>query len=281
MNNHNIAQALTIAGSDSGGGAGIQADLKTFQMRGVFGTSVITAVTAQNTLGVYDIHPIPLTTIEAQLKAIAEDFQISAFKLGMLGTAEIIECVSHALAKCRFGQMVLDPVMIAKGGAPLLQQSAVTALKQYLVPLAEIITPNLPEAEALTGIRIIDDRTVEQAARYLQQLGAKTVVIKGGHSGNSQSAVCRDWIFSEKQAFTLESPRYPTQHTHGTGCTFSACITAELAKGQSAVTAIKLAKQFITAAISNPLNIGHGHGPTNHWAFSCIPQERYNQYDRY
>ena len=267
MNNHNIAQALTIAGSDSGGGAGIQADLKTFQMRGVFGTSVITAVTAQNTLGVYDIHPIPLTTIEAQLKAIAEDFQISVFKLGMLGTAEIIECVSHALAKCRFGQMVLDPVMIAKGGAPLLQQSAVTALKQYLVPLAEIITPNLPEAEALTGIRIIDDRTVEQAARYLQQLGAKTVVIKGGHSGNSQSAVCRDWIFSEKQAFTLESPRYPTQHTHGTGCTLSSAIASYLAQNNDLLTAVGHAKHYITQAIihSQNLHVGQGHGPVDHF----------------
>ncbi|KGQ71403.1 phosphomethylpyrimidine kinase [Chelonobacter oris] len=270
---YNIPQALTIAGSDSGGGAGIQADLKTFQMRGVFGTTAITAVTAQNTLGVYDIHAVPLATIEAQLKAIAEDFQISAFKLGMLGTAEIIECVAESLKAHTFGLMVLDPVMIAKGGAPLLQQSAVSALKQHLLPLADIITPNLPEAETLTGIRIIDDKSAEQAARYLQDRGVKTVVIKGGHSQHSQSAVCRDRVFTPSDTFMLESPRYQTPHTHGTGCTFSACITAELAKGHNPNIAIRLAKQFITAAISRPLNIGHGHGPTNHWAFSSIPRQ--------
>ncbi|MGR6979862.1 bifunctional hydroxymethylpyrimidine kinase/phosphomethylpyrimidine kinase [Testudinibacter sp. P27/CKL/0425] len=270
-----IKQALTIAGSDSGGGAGIQADLKTFQMRGVFGTCAITAITAQNTLGVQDIHPIPITTIQAQLKAIADDFHISAFKLGMLGTAEIIEAVADSLARHTFGKMVLDPVMIAKGGAPLLQQSAVAALKQYLVPLADVITPNLPEAETLTGIRIVDDHTAKQAADYLQVLGAKIVVIKGGHSENSQSAVCRDWVFSPNGDFTLESPRFDTPHTHGTGCTFSACITAELAKGQQPNTAIRLAKQFISAAISHPLNIGHGHGPTNHWAFSATPPKGY------
>ncbi|WP_115306454.1 bifunctional hydroxymethylpyrimidine kinase/phosphomethylpyrimidine kinase [Pasteurella testudinis] len=272
MKKCNTAQAMTIAGSDSGGGAGIQADLKTFQMRGVFGTTAITAITAQNTLGVFDIHPIPLSTIEAQLKAIAEDFEIRAFKVGMLGTADIIECVADNVRRYHFGKMVLDPVMIAKGGARLMQQSAVQALKQHLIPLADIITPNLPEAEALTGIQIIDQRTVEQAARALQQLGAKTVVIKGGHSGNSQSAVCRDWVFPPAQYFNLESPRYPTTQTHGTGCTFSACITAELAKGQNELVAIRLAKQFITAAISKPLNIGHGHGPTNHWAFSFLPR---------
>lgn len=268
---HKIPQALTIAGSDSGGGAGIQADLKTFQMRTVFGTSVITAITAQNTLGVHDIHPIPTVTIQAQLKAIAEDFQISAFKLGMLGTAEIIECIADSLQQHSFGKMVLDPVMIAKGGASLLQQSAVTALKQHLLPYADIITPNLPEAEILTNVEIIDDNSAKRAAHILHDLGANFVVIKGGHSNHSQSAMCRDWVFTADDQFILESPRYHTQHTHGTGCTFSACITAELAKGQDAEAAIRLAKQFITAAISHPLNIGHGHGPTNHWAFSCLP----------
>ncbi|MXN89320.1 bifunctional hydroxymethylpyrimidine kinase/phosphomethylpyrimidine kinase [Pasteurella canis] len=266
----NIAQALTIAGSDSGGGAGIQADLKTFQMRGVFGTSAITAITAQNTLGVFDIHPIPLTTIEAQLKAIADDFHISAFKIGMLGTAEIIECVANALKKYQFGKMVLDPVMIAKGGAPLLQQNAVNALKQHLVPMAEVITPNLPEAEALTGIKIVDDKSALEAATLLQQMGAKNIVIKGGHTEDSQSTVCRDWIFTPTETFFLDSPRFPTKHTHGTGCTFSACLAAELAKGNSIVDAVKTAKAFITAAISDPLNIGHGHGPTNHWAYSKV-----------
>ncbi|SUT97273.1 phosphomethylpyrimidine kinase [Actinobacillus lignieresii] len=262
-----IAQALTVAGSDSGGGAGIQADIKTFQMRGVFGTSVLTAITAQNTLGVFDIHSVPLSTIESQLKAIAEDFQISAFKIGMLGTAEVIECVVNALRQYNFGKLVLDPVMIAKGGAPLLQQNAINALKTHLLPLADVITPNLPEAEALTGVKIIDDTTAYQAAKKLQDLGVKTVVIKGGHLADSQSTHCRDWVFTPNSQFTLECPRFPTRHTHGTGCTFSACITAELAKGQAVENAIKVAKAYISAAISHPLNIGQGHGPTNHWAY--------------
>ncbi|WP_109077098.1 bifunctional hydroxymethylpyrimidine kinase/phosphomethylpyrimidine kinase [Aggregatibacter kilianii] len=262
-----IVQALTIAGSDSGAGAGIQADLKTFQMRGVFGTSVITAVTAQNTLGVFDIHAIPLSTIQHQLKAIAEDFEIRAFKIGMLGSAEVVECVAEALHRYDFGHFVLDPVMIAKGGAPLLQESAVNSLRKFLLPQADVITPNRPEAKALTGIDVINDQTAQQAAQILQAQGVKTVVIKGGHSAHSQSAVCRDWVFMPEEHFILESPRYPTQQTHGTGCTFSACITAELAKGASVKQAIKTAKDYITAAISHPLNIGHGHGPTNHWAY--------------
>ncbi|PJG86033.1 bifunctional hydroxymethylpyrimidine kinase/phosphomethylpyrimidine kinase [Conservatibacter flavescens] len=263
----NFPQALTIAGSDSGGGAGIQADLKTFQMRRVFGTSAITAITAQNTLGVFDIHSIPLTTIESQLKAIAEDFSISAHKIGMLGTVETIECVANCLRQYDFGMLVLDPVMIAKGGAPLLKNNAIDALRQQLLPLADVITPNLPEAEALTGIVINDQRAVEKAARQLQEWGVKTVVIKGGHSQNSQSAVCSDWVFTPTEQFTFESPRFPTRHTHGTGCTFSACITAELAKGNSIYDSIQTAKAFISAAISQPLNIGQGHGPTNHWAY--------------
>ncbi|QLB12559.1 hydroxymethylpyrimidine/phosphomethylpyrimidine kinase [Bisgaardia hudsonensis] len=263
-----IAQALTIAGSDSGGGAGIQADLKTFQMRKVFGTTAITAITAQNTLGVFDIHPIPLTTIQAQLKAIAEDFNISAFKIGMLGTPEIIECVADSLKQYSFGKMVLDPVMVAKGGAPLLQQNAIQAMRTFLLPMADVLTPNLPEAQALTGIEIVDDNSAEKAARQLQAYGVKTVVIKGGHTNDSNSEICRDWIFTPSTDFVVESERYPTKHTHGTGCTFSACITAELAKGAEVEQAIRTAKEFITAAISHPLGIGQGHGPTNHWSYN-------------
>lgn len=264
-----IPQVLTIAGSDSGGGAGIQADLKTFQMRGVFGASVLTAITAQNTLGVFDIHTIPLKTIEAQLVAIREDFHISAAKIGMLGTAEIIECVAAFLADRPFGKLVLDPVMIAKGGAPLLQQQAVSSLIKYLLPLAELVTPNLPEAEALTGIAIHDDRYIQKAAVALQKQGAKNVIIKGGHSLNSQSPYCQDWVFlADGSHIVLQSPRFHTPHTHGTGCTFSACLTAELAKGKLLQSAVKIAKDFITAAIRYPLNIGHGHGPINHWGYA-------------
>ena len=221
-----IAQALTIAGSDSGGGAGIQADLKTFQMRGVYGMSVLAAVTAQNTLGVQAIHGVPLDIIRAQIDSIAADFQVAAFKIGMLGTAEVIECVAEKISGKPFGWLVLDPVMVAKGGAPLLQQNAVSALKRHLLPLADVLTPNLPEAEALTGIDIQTDADAERAARILQEAGVQTVVIKGGHSGESQSEICRDWVFMPDGQFTLESPRFPTPHTHGTGCTFSACLTA-------------------------------------------------------
>ena len=271
VNMSNIAQVLTIAGSDSGGGAGIQADLKTFQMQGVFGTSVITAVTAQNTLGVFDIHPIPLETIQAQLEAVKNDFQITSAKIGMLGTADIIECVADFLSHRPFGTLVLDPVMIAKGGAPLLQQQAVSALIKHLLPLADVITPNIPEVEALTGIKISNTASIQQAALDLQKQGAKNVIIKGGHSLNSQSQQCQDWILLQNgEHFVLESERFDTPHTHGTGCTFSACLTAELAKSVPLKSAVKTAKDFITAAISHPLNIGHGHGPTNHWAYNRL-----------
>lgn len=265
---NNIPQVLTIAGSDSGGGAGIQADLKTFQMQRVFGTSVLTAVTAQNTLGVLDIHMIPLKTIRSQLQAVKNDFNIASVKMGMLGTAEIIECVAECLKDRPFGNVVLDPVMFAKGGAPLLQPQAVSALIDHLLPLADVITPNLPETEALTGVMIYDEMSIKKAAKSLQMRGARNVIIKGGHSLNSQSEQCRDWIFLDDGGdFVLARPRFHTLHTHGTGCTFSACLTAELAKGKTLQSAVEIAKDFITEAISHPLNIGHGHGPTNHWAY--------------
>ncbi len=269
INTETFPQALTIAGSDSGGGAGIQADLKTFQQRRVFGMTVITAITAQNTLGVTDIHPVPTATIAAQMAAIAEDFQPRAFKIGMLGTAEIIACVAEGIKQHDFGLCVLDPVMVAKGGAPLLQQSATQALIEQLLPLADVLTPNLPEAEYLTGLKITDENSLRQAADKLLADGAKAVIIKGGHSENSVSSDCTDYVFTaEGKDFQVSAPRFDTPHTHGTGCTFSACITAELAKGNDMQTAIRTAKAFINAAISHPLGIGQGHGPTNHWAFS-------------
>lgn len=264
-----IAQALTIAGSDNGGGAGIQADLKTMQMQGVYGMSVITAVTAQNTLGVIDIHTIPTSNIEVQIQAIANDFAPTAFKIGMLGNADVINCVANNLntLKKGFGLCVLDPVMIAKGGTPLLENSAVNALKNKLVPMADVITPNIPEAEALTGLSIKTFDDVKKAAVALQKMGAKTVIIKGGHATTQD---CMDYVLTPNDNFTLTAKRVDTKHTHGTGCTFSACITAELAKGNSLEIAIHTAKDFITAAISQPMNgngIGHGHGAVNHWAY--------------
>ena len=260
-------QALTIAGSDSGGGAGIQADLKTFQMRNVFGTSVITAVTAQNTQGVWGIHPIPTTTIKAQLKAIADDFNIQAFKIGMLGDAEVIRCVAESLAQCDFGPLVLDPVMIAKGGAALLQEDAIDTLKSQLLPFATLITPNLPEVKVLTGIDVVDNHSAEKAAEKFEAMGIKNILIKGGHTESFAGEQSNDWLFTSGKMIILPAKRYPTPHTHGTGCTLSACITAELAKGLSIIEAVSVAKKFITAAISHPLNIGHQHGPVNHWAF--------------
>lgn len=261
-------QVLTIAGSDSGGGAGIQADLKTFQMRGVYGMSVITAITAQNTQGVFDIHYIPIEIIESQLCAIAKDFQPKAFKLGMLGNSQIIECVAQQLLQYSFGKMVLDPVMVAKGGALLLEYDAIAALKHYLLPLADVITPNIPEVEMLTGIKITNLSSIHQAAEKLFLLGTKNIIIKGGHWLNSKSEYCTDWIFTKEEHFSIDVLRYQTRHTHGTGCTFSACLAAELAKGNDLKSAVYLAKDFITMAIGSPLNIGKGHGPTNHWAYS-------------
>ncbi|WP_249962709.1 bifunctional hydroxymethylpyrimidine kinase/phosphomethylpyrimidine kinase [Histophilus somni] len=265
-----VAIALTIAGSDNSGGAGIQADLKTFQMQKVFGMTAITAVTAQNSLGVYDIHPVPPATIRSQLKAIAEDYQVSALKIGMLGNVDIIQCVAEELEKYDFGKIVLDPVMYAKGGAALLEPAAVSTLRSLLLPKTDVITPNLPEVAALTDIHVVDDHTARLAAEKLLVMGVKNVVIKGGHSQNSQSEICRDWLFTQHSSLKLDSPRFDTPHTHGTGCTFSACIVAELAKGESVQSAVRTAKDFISASISHPLNIGHGHGhgPTNHWAYS-------------
>ena len=185
------AQALTIAGSDSGGGAGIQADLKTFIMRGVFGTSVLTATTAQNTQGVWDIHHLPTAHVYAQLVAIRDDFKIGACKIGMLGTSDVIDTVGQFLQNRPFGQVVLDPVMIAKGGQSLLDDNAKNSLRR-LIPLTDVITPNLPEAHVLTGLTMVSDDDIIQALHTLQEMGAKTVIIKGGHSQNSQSAICTD-----------------------------------------------------------------------------------------
>lgn len=263
------AQVLTIAGSDCGGGAGIQADLKTFQMRGAYGLSVITATTAQNTLGVNDIFVLPETHVRAQIQAVAEDFSISAFKIGMLANAQMIQCVAEELAKVDFGYMVLDPVMVAKGGAPLLEQSALAAMKTYLVPRTHIITPNLPEAEWLTNKTIRNEADIADAAQILHDMGAKIVVIKGGHSEQAQSEMCVDYVFIDQQMHKLSAPRFLTTHTHGTGCTFSACIAAELAKGCNEMQAIQTAKTLISQAISQPIDIGHGHGPVNHWQFQA------------
>lgn len=259
-----VQKALTIAGSDSGGGAGIQADLKTFQELGVYGMSAITAVTAQNTLGVQGVYPLPVEAVVAQIDSIEADLRPNAVKTGMLFSQEIIEAVSERIKRYHLGNLVVDPVMIAKGGAPLLQKEAVHAMKASLIPLAKVMTPNIPEAEVLTErtIESMDDR--KEAAKRLHDLGAEYVVIKGGHDKSNRLV---DMLYDGEHFYEWESRRLPTKHTHGTGCTFAAALTAELAKGKQIFEAVETAKTFIHAAIEEELGIGGGHGPTNHWAY--------------
>lgn len=263
-------QVLTIAGSDSGGGAGIQADLKTFQELGVFGTSVLTAVTAQNTRGVHGVEAVSPELITQQLDAIGSDFSIAACKTGMLFDASRIEAVATGVKRYVFNRLVVDPVMIAKGGAPLLQDTAVDALKTSLLPLATVVTPNVPEAEVLTGltIRSFNDRL--EAARRMLAYGVRAVILKGGHL---EGETAEDLIMTESEVFLLSAPRIQTSDTHGTGCTFSAALTAELAKGRSIMEAAVTAKRFIQSAITHGLEIGAGHGPTNHWAYVAYGEE--------
>ena len=251
--------ALTIAGSDSGGGAGIQADLKTFAMLGVHGTSAITAITAQNTTGVTDILELPVPLIREQINVVAEDIGVDAAKTGMLSSPEIIAAVAAALARHRVDKLVVDPVMVAKGGAKLLRDDAVSALREHLIPLAAVITPNLPEAEVLLQRKIasLDERRA--AARDLVRLGARIAVVKGGHAEGDAI----DVFFDGLQMIDLEGQRIATTNTHGSGCVFSAAITAGLARGLEPLEAVREAKAFITQAIANSLEIGHGHGPVN------------------
>ncbi|EHS56161.1 bifunctional hydroxymethylpyrimidine kinase/phosphomethylpyrimidine kinase [Paenibacillus sp. Aloe-11] len=268
MTDVRVARALTIAGSDSGGGAGIQADLKTFQELGVYGMSAITAVTVQNTLGVHGVYPLQQEAAAEQIEAVGSDLGVDALKTGMLFDVGIIRLVSEQIRRFGWEKVVIDPVMIAKGGAALLQSEAVQALQDDLLPLALVVTPNIPEAEALTGINIRTMEDRREAARHISNMGPKFVVIKGGHADESEnSGQIVDLLFDGTAFTELGGKRVRTVHTHGTGCTFSAAITAELAKGRSVSEAISNGKAFIQAAIEEPLQLGQGHGPTNHWAF--------------
>ena len=251
--------ALTIAGSDSGGGAGIQADLKTFAALGVHGTSAITAITAQNTTGVTDILELPVALIREQIEVVVQDLGVNAAKTGMLSSAEIIAAVAQSIEEQLIANLVVDPVMVAKGGAKLLRDDAVAALRERLVPLATVITPNLPEAEVLLRRKIVslDDRRA--AARDLVGLGARIAVVKGGHAEGDAT----DIFFDGSQTIELHAERIATTNTHGSGCVFSAAITAALARGRTPLEAVREAKAFITKAIANSLEIGHGHGPVN------------------
>ncbi|WP_298959757.1 bifunctional hydroxymethylpyrimidine kinase/phosphomethylpyrimidine kinase [uncultured Roseibium sp.] len=260
------AIAVTIAGSDSGGGAGIQADLKSFSANGVYGASVLTALTAQNTRGVSAIHDIPPEFVRAQMDAVYSDLKAGATKIGMLSQVPIIEAVAEGLNAHKTGPVVLDPVMVAASGDPLLQASAVSSLIEVLVPLAEVITPNLHEAARMleTGVAETEAQMQEQAESLLQ-LGARSVLLKGGHGTGQESADL--FLTANGSALWLRETRIATNNTHGTGCTLSSAIAAGLAKGQGLEASVRSAKTYIQAAISaaDTLDIGQGHGPVHHY----------------
>jgi hydroxymethylpyrimidine/phosphomethylpyrimidine kinase len=250
--------ALTIAGSDSSGGAGIQADLKTFAAHGVFGASAITALTAQNTLGVAAVHAVPPSFVAAQIDAVADDLPVAAVKTGMLLDAAIVTAVAEALRRRALPNLVVDPVMVSKSGARLLEEDAVKALVERLLPLATIVTPNLPEAAVLAG-RFTDSR---EAARRIAGLGARAVLIKGGHADGPEAI---DLFYEDGRFEALASPRQATRHTHGTGCTLSAAITARLALGDGLFDAVKAAKAYIDRALASAPGLGRGAGPLHHF----------------
>ena len=256
-----LPRALTIAGSDSGGGAGIQADMKTFSAFGVYGMSVLTAITAQNTVGVQGVETLTPAFIRMQFASVVSDIGVDALKTGMLGTAAVVAAVAAMIADAGLTNLVVDPVMVAKSGDHLLAEDAVHALRTRLLPLALVITPNVPEAETLVGgpIETVDD--MKAAARRLHTLGPRWVVVKGGHMGGE---TVTDLLYDGSAFQSLDTPRLATPHTHGTGCTFSAAMTACLAKGRSVPDAFAAAKRYTHAAIAAAPGLGHGHGPLNH-----------------
>jgi hydroxymethylpyrimidine/phosphomethylpyrimidine kinase len=259
------AIALTIAGSDSSGGAGIQADLKTFSALGVYGASVITALTAQNTQGVEAVLVVPPDFVARQIEVVARDLKIAAVKIGMLATSEIIEAVSGALEMLPGIPVVLDPVMVAASGDILLDEDAIETLRTVLVPRACLLTPNLPEAAKLLGSgEAKDERAMSEQAVALRRLGAKAVLIKGGHAAGYQAV---DILVDEEGELRLEAPRIATSNSHGTGCTLSSAIAAEFAKDASLRHAVERAKAYVTAAIAGAdgLRIGEGRGPVHHF----------------
>ena len=252
---------LTIAGSDSCGGAGIQADIKTFCAHGAYAMSVICAVTAQNTQGVTEVFNLPSSIVESQIDAIFTDIPVDGVKIGMVSQIEIIEAISKKLQQYRPACVVLDPVMVSKSGCNLLSPDAVSALIQKLVPLATLITPNIPEAEVMTGMQIHTEADIQAAIKKLHVIGAKNVLIKGGHLEGSAT----DYLSDGKQLWTYPQKRIATKNTHGTGCTLSSAITANLANGQTLNAAVEHAKHYITTAIEHAIPLGHGVGPTNHF----------------
>jgi hydroxymethylpyrimidine kinase / phosphomethylpyrimidine kinase / thiamine-phosphate diphosphorylase len=257
-----VPKVLTIAGSDSGGGAGIQADLKTITALGGFGMSVITALTAQNTLGVQGIFEIPPDFVELQFDSVATDIGIDAAKTGMLASADILRAVARKIREYGIKKLVVDPVMVAKGGSSLVSNEAREILVGELLPLALVVTPNIPEAEVIAKMAIANVEGMKKAAAVIHAMGAGSVVVKGGHLDGD--AV--DIFYDGKKFHTLYAQRIDTRDTHGTGCTFAAAIATKLAQGYSVFEAVKAAKEYLTEAIRFSLRIGGGHGPTNHLA---------------
>ncbi len=262
------AKVLTIAGSDSGGGAGIQADLKTITVLGAYGASVVTALTAQNTLGVQGIHNAPVDFVAQQLDSVLSDIGCDAAKTGMLSTPELIDVVASKVAQWQVSNLVVDPVMVAKGGARLLQPEAESALIEKMLPLATLVTPNLHEAEALAGMKVADIPAMKEAAERIVGLGPAAALIKGGHLEGD--AV--DVLFDGESFDEFRSERIDTPNTHGTGCTYSAAIATFLAQGHTLGAAVAKAKAFVTAGIRHAGGIGAGHGPLNHYAAGCAEE---------
>ncbi|MCH2505368.1 MAG: bifunctional hydroxymethylpyrimidine kinase/phosphomethylpyrimidine kinase [Dehalococcoidia bacterium] len=256
-----IPKAMTIAGSDSGGGAGVQADLKTFAALGVYGASTLTAITAQNTVAVTAVHDIPTDVITAQIDAVLTDIGADAVKTGMLSSSDIIECVCEALEVHGVQRLVVDPVMIAKSGDALLREDAIGSLRTRLLPLAMVVTPNIPEAEALTETTIVSDADVRRAAEAIVGMGARSVVVKGGH----REGPATDLFYDGKEFKEFTAPRFDTVNTHGTGCTFASAVAAGLARGMVVTDAVALAKDYVTEGIRHSFSIGQGHGPLNHF----------------
>lgn len=268
-----VKTALTIAGTDPTGGAGIQADLKTFQEREVYGMSVLTSAVAQNTTGVQAVAHMPIDFIDKQLDSVMTDIRPDAIKTGMIAKSSMIELIADYLARFPDISYVLDPVMVATSGDELIEKESQAIIRRLLVPLATVVTPNIPEAELLIEEKISTFKEMEHAARKIvDQLGAKSAVVKGGHLSEGAT----DIFYNGKTIEYLTADRFETVHTHGTGCTFAAAITAELAKGLDCFDAVRIAKQFITDAIRYPLNLGIGNGPTNHWGYRLkgLPSQR-------
>lgn len=260
-----VPRALTIAGSDSGGGAGVQADLKTFTVLGVYGMSAITSITVQNTLGVYQVVDLPPEVVYEQIRVVVEDIGVDACKTGMLSKEEIIRAVAKAVKDLKLENLVVDPVMRAKSGDPLLREDARRTLIKELLPLALVITPNIPEAQELCGFEIKSLEDMERACKKIYSYGTSAVVVKGGHAEGEKVVD----VFYDGQSFEyLEGKRVYTKNTHGTGCTFSSAVCAYLARGYSLREALRHAKQYVQKAIETALPLGKGHGPLNHmWPF--------------